>query len=63
MLAEQAFDDLPPMVDHAHLVGELPLIHHNPFNRMLVEQALADRLTIVTRPPEIARYRVGTLTA
>jgi PIN domain nuclease of toxin-antitoxin system len=37
--------------------------HRDPFDRMLVCQAMAERLTIVTRDPDIPRYRVRTLKA
>jgi PIN domain nuclease of toxin-antitoxin system len=63
VLDSQAFDELPLTVDHAHRLAELPPLHRDPFDRMLVAQAIAERLTIVTRDPDIARYRVRTLRA
>jgi PIN domain nuclease of toxin-antitoxin system len=63
ILDRQAFDHLPLTVDHAHLLADLPPHHGDPFDRMLVCQAMAERLTIVTRDPDIARYRVRTLKA
>jgi len=39
----------------------LPPIHRDPFDRMLVAQALEDGYTIVTRDPAIGRYRAPTL--
>lgn len=44
----------------AHLVG-LPMHHRDPFDRMLVCQALEHRLPIVTPDPEIARYPVSII--
>lgn len=38
----------------------LPDIHADPFDRMLVCQAQAEGLTILTRDPEIRRYPVAT---
>jgi len=36
----------------------LPLLHRDPFDRMLVAQALADDLTVLTADPVFARYGV-----
>jgi PIN domain nuclease of toxin-antitoxin system len=43
---------------HAKLAGELPLIHRDPFDRMLVAQAQIEQLVIVTADPEIPKYGV-----
>jgi PIN domain nuclease of toxin-antitoxin system len=43
---------------HAKLAGELPLIHRDPFDRMLVAQAQIEQLVIVTADPEIRKYDV-----
>lgn len=43
---------------HARLAGELPLIHRDPFDRMLVAQAQLEQLTIVTSDREIPKYGV-----
>lgn len=63
VLSSQAFDELPLTVDHAHRLAELPPLHRDPFDRMLVAQAMAERLTVVTRDPDIARYPVRVLKA
>jgi PIN domain nuclease of toxin-antitoxin system len=43
-----------------HLV-RLPMLHRDPFDRMLVCQALIGGLTLVTPDPDISRYPVRTL--
>lgn len=63
VLAEQPFVDLAVTLDHAHAVADLPPIHRDPFDRMLVAQAACDGLTIVTRDPAIRSYGVPTLQA
>ena len=63
VLDSQAFDELPLTVDHAHRLAELPPLHRDPFDRVLVAQAIAERLTIVTRDPDIARYPVRVIKA
>lgn len=40
---------------------DLPLIHRDPFDRMLVCQALSDKLVLVTVDPKIIEYDVPTL--
>ena len=57
------FDSLPITQAHAYAAGFLPLHHNDPFDRMLVAQALTEDLTIVTRDPRLARYGVSTLAA
>ena len=49
--------------DHAEQVGELPLHHRDPFDRMLVAQAQVEDLVLVTRDGDIPRYEVETLIA
>lgn len=46
---------------HAKLAGELPLLHRDPFDRMLVAQAMVELLTIVTSDAEIPRYGVPVI--
>jgi PIN domain nuclease of toxin-antitoxin system len=63
VLDHQPFETLPVTVDHAHRVAELPPHHRDPFDRMLVAQAMTEGFTIVTRDRDIVRYRVRTLKA
>ncbi len=49
--------------EHARVAGGLPLHHRDPFDRMLVAQAIVERLTIVTRDKEITRYPVPVIAA
>lgn len=53
----------PLAVQHSHALalGELPPLHRDPFDRMLVAQARDLSLRIVTADPQIARYEVETL--
>lgn len=58
---ERGFTELPIRSRHARLAGALPLHHNDPFDRMLVAQAQAERLTLVTSDPRIAAYDVPVL--
>jgi PIN domain nuclease of toxin-antitoxin system len=41
---------------HAVALGSLPPIHKDPFDRLLVAQAIVEGLTLVTSDPTIAKY-------
>ena len=49
--------------EHARVAGGLPLLHRDPFDRMLVAQAIVEHLTIVTRDEAIRRYPVPVIVA
>lgn len=41
---------------HTRRVVDLPFLHRDPFDRMLVAQALVEQMTIVTGDPHISAY-------
>jgi PIN domain nuclease of toxin-antitoxin system len=41
---------------HAAALAGLPPIHKDPFDRMLVAQAIVEGLTLVTSDPTVAKY-------
>jgi PIN domain nuclease of toxin-antitoxin system len=47
---------LPITIAHAVTAGRLPEIHHDPFDRMLVAQAIDESLTLLTADRVLARY-------
>jgi PIN domain nuclease of toxin-antitoxin system len=57
------FRELPIGSDHATVAGRLPLIHRDPFDRMLVAQARCEGLTLVTRDSRCQQYEVAVLAA
>ena len=59
----QGFDPLLMTFHHAAQAGSLPPHHRDPFDRMLIAQAQAEGLVLVTRDPDIPRYGVRTLIA
>jgi len=54
---------LPLPVTMAHVLASesLPGHHGDPFGRILVAQGQVEQLTIVTRDPQVRRYRVETV--
>ncbi len=63
VLDGQAFSKLPVTVDHTHAIAGLPAIHRDPFDRMLVAQAVVEGMTIVTRDRNIAEYGIDIVVA
>jgi PIN domain nuclease of toxin-antitoxin system len=61
ILEEEGFEALPIEVFHAEQAGTLPLHHRDPFDRMLVAQAQAEGLTLVTADPQMTAYGVRVL--
>ena len=57
------FIELPLTFDHAVEGRALPLLHRDPFDRMLVAQAKVERLTIVTADRVLSGYGVPVLAA
>lgn len=60
-IALQGFVELNVTGTHTDLLRTLPFHHRDPFDRILVAQALENSLTIVTRDEQIGRYGVATL--
>lgn len=60
-LTENGFGPLPISWEHAQRAGALPPHHRDPFDRMLVAQAQAESLTLVTRDPAFDAYEVELL--
>lgn len=51
---------LPIHPAHIDALGQLPNIHGDPFDRLLIAQAWTEGLTIVTKDEKIRRYPVET---
>lgn len=60
-LIAHRFNLLNISAEHAQLAGELPMIHKDPFDRMLVAQAKIEKLTLISNDPMIAQYKVKLL--
>jgi len=62
-LSRPSFDCLPIEEHHITALRSLPHLHGDPFDRMLVAQAIAENMTIITADAKIAAYPVKTLLA
>ena len=60
-LPKMGFDCLP--IDEKHIITlrELPKLHGDPFDRMLVAQAKAERMTLITGDVRLRDYPIKLL--
>ena len=56
----RGFDELPITFEHAEAAGQLPAHHHDPFDRMLIGQAVVEDLRVVTADSVFASYGIAT---
>ncbi|MBV8211787.1 MAG: type II toxin-antitoxin system VapC family toxin [Verrucomicrobia bacterium] len=55
-LAAANFQELPITVEHTLALKQLPNLHRDPFDRIMLAQAKAAGLTFVTADPEVLQY-------
>jgi len=61
MVADSEFTELPVTLAHAERVHALPRHHRDPFDRMLVAQALSEAATLITHDRGFEPYGVPTV--
>ena len=54
---------LPVHARHAMRMARLPVVHKDPFDRLIVAQAMADDLMLVTTDSQLADYGVAMIQA
>lgn len=55
-LLDNGYAELPVTGAHAAAVLDLPAVHRDPFDRLLVAQAQVEGITLLTADPMVARY-------
>lgn len=55
-ISESGFMELPITAQHAAMVSHLPNIHRDPFDRMLIAQAISEPLTFLTANASLRNY-------
>lgn len=60
-IESQSFIGLPVSIRHGQMGGALPGPHRDPFDRMLIAQATAERLTLVSNEQIFDAYGVARL--
>lgn len=63
IVADEGFDRLPLSCFHAERAGDLPPHHRDPFDRMLIAQAQAEGLEIITTDEAMLGYAVSRVDA
>lgn len=56
------FEILPVLAEHAWRVHSLPRLHRDPFDHLLIAQALCEGLTLMTHDRWLARYEAPIFT-
>jgi PIN domain nuclease of toxin-antitoxin system len=60
-LIENGYQELALTSDHAAAVADLPPLHKDPFDRVLMAQARREGITLVTADARVAEYGHPTL--
>ncbi len=55
-LLDNGYSELPIGADHALAIEGLPPIHKDPFDRLLIAQAIVEGITLLTSDPLVAKY-------
>ncbi len=63
LMVRHHFESLPVLFPHARVVRSLPFHHDDPFDRILVAQAIIEGLTLVTRDMRLKRYNIPVILA
>jgi PIN domain nuclease of toxin-antitoxin system len=60
-MAHYAMEALPVTLAHVLAAESLPFFHRDPFDRLLISQAIIEGIPIVTSDPEFRRYPIKVL--
>ena len=61
LIEQNGFEILPISVEQLIFYEELNFIHRDPFDRLIIAQALIENMTIITIDGNIQKYEVKTL--
>ena len=56
-LLDNGYTEVPVTSEHAVNIDNLPDLHKDPFDRILLAQALTEGITLLTADAQLARYR------
>ena len=62
MLIVHGYTELPVTAEHALKVNSLPLLHKDPFDRLLLAQARVEGMVLVTCDAAVSQYQESVLT-
>lgn len=55
-LKRDLYSELPVLSTHCFVLENLPAVHNDPFDRLLISQAIAENLTLITHDKDILKY-------
>jgi PIN domain nuclease of toxin-antitoxin system len=55
-LLDNGYSELPIISDHVVATESLPLLHRDPFDRILVAQATVEGITLLTIDSQVSQY-------
>jgi PIN domain nuclease of toxin-antitoxin system len=55
-LLDNGYAELPITSEHAVNIDSLPRLHKDPFDRILLAQAISEGITLLTTDAQVARY-------
>lgn len=55
-LLDNGYSELPIGSEHVVAIDNLPAVHKDPFDRILVAQAQVEGITLLTADPTVAKY-------
>jgi PIN domain nuclease of toxin-antitoxin system len=58
----QDYELLPIRLHHLNLISTLPFFHNDPFDRLLIAQAIADNLLILSCDVSLDAYKIKSFT-
>jgi PIN domain nuclease of toxin-antitoxin system len=61
MLVVHGYAELPVTAEHALKVDSLPLLHKDPFDRLLLAQARAEGMLLLTGDAAVSQYQKSVL--
>jgi PIN domain nuclease of toxin-antitoxin system len=61
IIAAQGFTELPISIRHARLAGEMNIVHKDPFDRLLIAQAQAEGMVLVSNEALFDSFAVQDL--
>lgn len=61
ILQEESFALIPIGLQHLRTIERLPFLHKDPFDRMLVAQAIAEGMPLITNDRALTRYGAAVL--
>ena len=56
VITKLGLDIIPINIEHLVTLQNLPQHHKDPFDRLIIAQAISEKLTLVTTDQELARY-------